>query len=75
MTLRERWENIKVDWLGTPREVRYTAVGWEPPGYYPDVTCGDKSASGEVEYSRIIRHKPKWTEQEERNQNERKESI
>lgn len=71
ITLRERLANIIADWTQPRREVRHTAVGWQPPGCWQH-ECGDKSASGTDEYYRVTRHANKWNDPivTERNQDE-----
>jgi hypothetical protein len=32
MTFKERWQELKRIYGGRRREIRWTAVGWQPPG-------------------------------------------
>lgn len=64
LTLRERWKNIKADWTQPRREIRHTAVGWRPAGYWQE-ECGETSASGEPEYFRVVRTGSKWKKEEQ----------
>ena len=53
VTLLERWKEIKRIWTQPPREVRQTAIGWQPDESY--IEDQGKTASGGKEYYKIIK--------------------
>jgi hypothetical protein len=58
ITWRERLQNLADDWGGKRKEIRHTAVGWQPDaGYQEDTNC--PTPSGEREFYRVIRPGPK----------------
>jgi hypothetical protein len=63
MTFLERLRNIIADWNGEPREVRHTAIGWDPGGSYQE-DCGC-TPSGEREFYIVVRDAPKQQEQKD----------
>lgn len=58
MTLLERLANIIQDWTGERREVRRSAIGWQPPGDEWQEDCGE-TASGNNEFFIVTRQAPK----------------
>ena len=53
VTLRERLKELRRKWTGQRQEVRLTTIGWRPDETYIQDT--GKTASGEVEYYKVIR--------------------
>lgn len=52
MTWRERWAELKRIYNGEKREIRGTAVGWQPDAGYQEDTC--PTPSGEREFYRVV---------------------
>lgn len=59
MSWRERWAELKRIYGGQKREVRLTAVGWNPGGWTAD---SGPTASGNHEYYIVVREGEKQPE-------------